>query len=86
MNNIVGYTYFDIMMCNSSICSCESQPFTCIECFLWLFRIVSEVVRKALQAQKSGAEEGTATAEDSLHTKKQFTDIISLLPAMVSLI
>ena len=49
-----------------------------------IFRIVSEVVRKALQAQKSGAEEGTDTAEDCLHTNKQFTDIISLLPAMVS--
>ena len=46
---------------------------------------MSEVVRKALQAQKSGAEEGTDTAEDCLHTNKQFTDIISLLPAMVSL-
>ena len=73
------------MMCSSSICICESQLFTCIKRLLWVCRIVSEVVRKALQAQKSGAEEGTDTAEDCLHTNKQFTDIISLLPAMVSL-
>ena len=46
-------------------------------------RLVSEVVRKALQAQKVGGEAGTDSAEDCLHTNKQFTEIISLLPAMV---
>lgn len=50
---------------------------------VFVIRLVSEVVRKALQAQKHGGEEGTDTAEDCLHINKQFTEIISILPAMV---
>lgn len=48
------------------------------------FRLVSEVVRKALQAQKAGDNEATDVAENCLHRNRQFADLISLLPAMVN--
>jgi len=48
-------------------------------------RLLSEIVRRALQAQKGGDGPATESAEDALHDNKQFTELISELPAMVRL-